>query len=154
MSKKRETIYNYFSCNICVEPNSGHLSLFGHPHRWVYHFLLIHSKKYKQYPECHGAKCFFKYKTYKNAVIHYRQQHIALHSRCIKCNRTFNSIKCGREHKLEGCGSYMRCRSCFTTVFGSSRIRFHKTGGCMVASDGCGLPDSDSDNEQHSAVED
>lgn len=154
MCEEKKTIYNYYSCNICSEPSSGHLPIFGHPHRWVYHFIIRHSEKYKKSFECHSEKCGYKNMNYKQAIIHYRKEHIVLNSRCSKCYRVFDSLQSGKLHKAEGCGSYMRCGSCSTTIFGKSRIKFHKTGGCMNAFDGCGLPDSDSDNEEHSEIED
>lgn len=158
MAQQKKTIYNFFSCSICDNdaPNEifEDMEAIGPPKQWCDHFKDKHLKKYIRKKKCHGKKCRQKYKSLQEAATHYKIQHLKLFSKCIKCMKTFDNLEAGKLHRKEGCGSYMRCGDCFQTVFGALRIKFHKRGGCTEAVDGIGKPDSLSDNEEYSDVED
>lgn len=150
---ERETIITYFSCNICDFGDEHELYPFGPLNKWVLHFTLLHFNDYKNEKNCHAKDCVKINNNLKEASIHYKNDHLKICSKCTKCRQTFMSIVAGKQHKKEGCGSYMRCFKCCLTIFGRSQIDFHKTGRCPLSVDGIGMPDFGDDAEGYSDVE-
>lgn len=161
MAQEKETMITFFLCNICFEDSEDDLfddKFFEFeefpPKKWVRHFSFWHQRDFVNKKMCPEKSCSKKFYGLKNGAMHFFNNHITLYSKCLKCRRSFKSISAGKQHEKEGCGSYMRCSKCSYTILGAARIKFHKTGGCTVAVDGIGTPDSDTDAEVYSDVED